>query len=117
LRHGDARTFHPGGTRRTEGKYSNGEQVGVWRSFRADGSPLEELHFAGGAKDGPTTRWQVSGVKEIEGSYKADKKDGTFNYFDADGELQKTEEYKAGRLLRTKRHSKKDASRKVALGG
>jgi antitoxin component YwqK of YwqJK toxin-antitoxin module len=63
------------------------------------------MHFEAGQKDGPTMRWQPNGNRELEGSYKKDRKDGVFRYYDEDGELSKTEEYKAGRLLRVKRYA------------
>ena len=36
-----------------------------------------------------------------------DKTAGVFNYYDEEGELSKTEEYKAGRLIRSKKHRPK----------
>ncbi len=94
---------------RTSGMFAGDKQVGVWRSWRDNGIPLEERKYVDGLKDGPTTRWQPSGAKEFEGAYKADEKDGTYSYFDKDNELTKTEEYKNGRLISSKKYPKKPA--------
>jgi antitoxin component YwqK of YwqJK toxin-antitoxin module len=87
--------------------YANDKQVGVWRSFRENGMPLEERTYVDGIKEGPTARWQESGAKEFDGAYKADQKDGPFNYYDKEAELTKTEQYTKGHLVGTKKHPKK----------
>jgi len=74
----------------------------------------EETQYLSGKKDGPVTTWQKSGVKEMEGGYKANLKNGAFNYYDEDGALTKVEEYKAGKLLHTKRLPVPKKSAKVA---
>src|SRR5262245_52800385 len=94
-------SLNPNGKKNTEGKYDNDKKIGVWRSFREDGSKLEEVEYVNDLQEGKFTRWHPNGVKEVEGQYKAGKKEGTWKFTDQeDGELLRTEDYKADQLIK-----------------
>ncbi len=97
VRHGGFMGFHPNGRRAVEGRYLDGQEVGVWiwwddrgnviRRVRKDGH-FEELLF-GREFNSPKTVFRNTAKRKIsEGQLKFDRGHGAWTYFFHDGTPQ-----------------------------
>ncbi len=69
------------------GPHEQGRRVGVWVRRAPGGRVLLETTWAGDVRDGPTTRYYLSGRKHYSGVWKHGSKTGEWFYFHRDGRL------------------------------
>ena len=60
VRHGESRTWYPGGEVRGEGRYINGKGHGEWKTWYRNGALQQQFTLDHGAWRGPFTQWYVT---------------------------------------------------------
>jgi len=70
-----------------------------------NGKMAEVTAYIGGRKFGPYQKYSPEGIKEIIGQFKNDQRIGVWQYADATGKPVKEEQYKNGKIIKTKKLS------------
>jgi tripartite ATP-independent transporter DctM subunit len=74
--HGDWTLYHPNGAVQSQGPFVNGKKHGYWREWTEDGVRYAEGEWKDGRRDGPWIDWLDDERKLFEGQYRDDKPDG-----------------------------------------
>jgi hypothetical protein len=72
-------------------------------NYYCNGQKKNEFTFTGMSLEGKYTAWLENGQKEFEGMYLSNNKDGEWKYWNEKGELLRTETYKSGKLVESKK--------------
>jgi antitoxin component YwqK of YwqJK toxin-antitoxin module len=87
-----------------KGNYKNGKQVGEYRQYYANGKPSLYREFSSGVDNLLYQEYYYqNGQVESKGSIYNGKKVNEWHYFAFQGNLLRTEYYRKGRLVRTKK--------------
>ncbi len=93
------REFYPDGQVFVEGQYANGDAVGEWNYYHANGQLAKKVNFVDGKADGVVELRRPDGSLEAVREFAEGKRNGTWKTFDETGEQQLSEEnYADGKL-------------------
>ncbi len=84
-----------------EEHYADGKPVGVWKTWRADGTAAQETPFKDGVLEGVATEWDEAGDKRAEITFVAGKRDGLTRVWRPDGKMVE-QTFEAGRMVQQK---------------
>lgn len=85
LETGPYKAVYADGQRLEEGLQRDGKRVGLWKTWRADGTAASEVEYKDGLKNGRETLFDIKGEREEEGSNKADRKHGVWRLYASNG--------------------------------
>ena len=94
--HGIRKTFHENGTLKSEGRWVDGVENGVFTNYGDDGVKISELHMKKGKKDGPCILYYPNGSKKLEHQFKNGKEDGDCVYYYPSGRIKTEGRLKKG---------------------
>lgn len=81
-RHGPLLLFESGV--RTDGRYANGREVGVWRSWYENGRPFRRYQLRAGGLEGLEITWDLDGTIISKGAYHDGSREGPWTVNDLD---------------------------------
>ena len=99
---GEAEIFHET-TGKLEGKgtLKAGEKDGKWTYYYDDGITVEEIgHYVNGVQEGEWKSYHKNGKQKAQSTFIKGKREGKRLLFDEKGNLEKTEMYKNGELIK-----------------
>ena len=97
---GAFRRYDADGVLQTEGNHDRkGRMDGTWTRFWPNGSVRTRWTMAGGRQHGPVATFFESGAKKTEGQRADGQPDGAWRWFDASGAVTSTCRYEAGRVV------------------
>ena len=96
-RHGEERSFYPGGALRAVRHYERGAEVGVHRGWWPDGTPQFERRYVDGRADGLARTWFATGRRFEEHRYVAGQEAGLQQLWYPDGRVRASYEVRDGR--------------------
>ena len=76
LRHGHYIEFWPGGKKKLEGEYNNGQRQGLWTGWYDTGQKQSICSYQDGKSHGHSVVYYSNGNKQEEGDYREDQQDG-----------------------------------------
>lgn len=80
--------YHPNGTKRREGKVSDGELDGAWKDYSTFGVLMRETNYKEGKYDGKYTEYQTNGKVKRERVYKDGTENGYYKSYYINGTLE-----------------------------
>ena len=95
--HGPLQHWRRVGTRKSEGRFKDGERDGLQRTFSKNGAMTTRGAYKAGRRVGVHEEWFASGQRMSVESYKNDQLDGSRRVWDRDGLLMQSENYVAGK--------------------
>ncbi|MEE9394265.1 MAG: hypothetical protein V3W41_17335 [Planctomycetota bacterium] len=85
--------FHCEGVLAAKGEKLEGQLDGIWKEWRADGSPVLEGSFSKGVRCGRWTWWYANGQKAREGDFASGRPVGTWLSWQEDGSEAQRRDY------------------------
>lgn len=80
--------FHPNGTKRREGKVSEGELDGIWKDYSLFGVLLREINYKDGKQEGKDITYYPNGKIQRERYYVNDVENGNYRSFYINGQTE-----------------------------
>ena len=90
------RTWHSNGQLSSEGKYENGEKVGVWKGWFSNGQLAVEGEYENREEVGIQRMWYLNGQLFHEGKYENGKEVGIHKWWHSNGQLEYEGKYENG---------------------
>ena len=95
--HGPVQHWRRVGTRKSEGRFVNGERDGLQRTFSKNGTLIKQGVFAAGRRLGAHEEWFASGQRMKSEAYVEDQLEGVRRVWDREGLLMQLENYVGGK--------------------
>ena len=86
-RHGSFRSYHPDGSLRSEGRFSQGEEVGSWVFYHPNGEVAEKGSFVQGKRVKTWRTYDTEGRAVSKGKYDQGERSGPWTFWTPDGEV------------------------------
>ncbi len=81
-------------------QYKFGKKNGSWEYYTDHGKLIEVISYRNNQQTGPYKKYYPNGKVQVEGQYRLQRKESKWIYFDKGGDIQKTELYKQGELIK-----------------
>jgi antitoxin component YwqK of YwqJK toxin-antitoxin module len=85
--------YYENGQKKLEGAYKNGERIGKWSYWYANGNLWSQGEYLNGHENGLKTVYHENGQKYYEGNLKDGTRIGKWNFWEMDGTLIKEIDY------------------------
>ncbi len=85
--------YYEDGQKKLEGAYKNGERIGQWSYWYANGNLWSQGEYKNGLENGLKSVWHENGQKYYEGDLKDGTRVGKWNFWEKDGTLIKEIDY------------------------